>query len=185
VKLRELPGAAGLGLLASLMAHAATYGHEHAMGGAYHALLQASAFAAAVGFALAALGVVFAARGHYADGSVVAARLAALLPSFPVIAVAASMWFAAGEAVEGAHAGAPVLLIALALFATTALVQCAAGLILRFINAIAVAVADDRFADRKPRWIFRATFAVVRTPEPARSRRFARPPPGAMHSACI
>lgn len=178
--LRKLPGAAGLGLLAFVAAHAATFGGEHSVGGAYHGAILAAAIAAGVGFALAAIAVACAGRGMCADGSVLASRLSALLPSVWATIVFSAVWFALVEGGEGAHAVAALpFVIAVLLLACCAVHWCTRAL-LHFVGTIALVVAKLRFAARAHVWIIRAHETVRALSEPARMRRFARPPPGSM-----
>ena len=66
--LRKVPGSLALGLLASLGAHAALYGGEHAIGGAYHALLVQIALAATVGFVAFAGAFAWIQSGNSTEG---------------------------------------------------------------------------------------------------------------------
>ena len=178
--LRKLPGAAGLGLLAFLAAHAATFGGEHSVGGAYHGAILAAAIAAGAGFALAAVAVACAGRGKCADGSVFASRLSALLPSIRATVAASAGWFALVEGGEGAHAVASLPLVIAALLVACWAVHWCARALLHFVGTIALVVAKLRFAPRTHVWIIRAHETVRALSEPARTRRFARPPPGSM-----
>lgn len=185
VTLRKLPGAAGLGLLAFLAAHAATFGSEHSVGGTLHGTLLATALAAALGFVLAAVAVACAGHDAYADGTVLASRLRALLPGAGAMLVSASAWFALIEGREGAHASASYALVVAALLAASWLVHLCARALLRFVGAIAVVIARFRFVPRLLTWLPRTHDVVRAVREPERLRRFARPPPGSMHVACI
>ncbi len=177
VTLRQAPGALVLGLAAALLGHAALFHGDHAMGGAYNGLLlQAGGTAAfALVGTLAALlvnGAKFAA-----DGSVLASRIAARLPGFPMLAASTLLWFSLGERIEPQHGATPLPLTLLALvIATFAIAALARGIV---------------------RWLAQAVFGITRSlchPElvegrlntyatPGRAqrdttgRRFARPPP--------
>ena len=67
VALRKVPGCLALGLSASLAAHAALYGGEHAIGGAYHALLVQIALAAALGFIALVGALAWAQSGNRSE----------------------------------------------------------------------------------------------------------------------
>jgi hypothetical protein len=101
------------------------------------------------------------------------------------IGAAATLWFVAAESIEGAHADGALPIIAVALVVATWLVRLAASALLHFIGEIVLAIARTVFADRTPQWILLAHPVVRATSEPSRFRRFARPPPGAMHRLCI
>jgi hypothetical protein len=174
---RQLPGLALLGLLAALLAHAASYGGEHEAGGVYHTVLLLTAIAGAGGFGVAtAILVAFGSRRH-GDGSLLAAALRPALPSPVPLTVAASAWFAVMETMEPHHVVMSPLAIAMALI-LAALVVCAGAR--RFINALAKIVFCIIAAAHRRR----AAFApYIFAPRPsARAvafayRRFARPPP--------
>jgi hypothetical protein len=171
-----LPGAVALGLLASLLAHAAVYGGDHAQGGSYHDAYFSLAIAGAACFALV-LGYLALAGGHCCMGSILAARLARLLPPLPLLTAAASGWFALGESIEGRHPTAAMWLIATALAAASAVLRLLAGLFIRAIGAIAVAVLTRAFAPRLPK-AHRFFTPPLRVRDAAYlGRRFARPPP--------
>ena len=99
--------------------------------------------------------------------------------------VAASAWFALVEGCEGAHAGASLAFVVAALLAASWLVHLFARALLRFVGAIAVVIARFRFVPRLLTWLPRVHDIVRAISEPERLRRFARPPPGAMHVVCI
>ena len=135
VTLRKVPGALALGLLASLAAHAALYGGEHAMGGGYHALLMQAALAAALSLllffgALAWTEVGRAPRrqrlGRPAARTPAHAGSASCLPRRCGTALA--------EAVEPHHAGASPIAVLVAL-------AVAAWLVLRLARALIDALA--------------------------------------------
>jgi hypothetical protein len=177
VNTRRIPGAILLGLLASLVAHAAAFGDGHAVGGAFHDPLVAAALAAAVGLFAGFAAMAWIGAGRHADGSVLASRLEARLPRPVGLAAASAVWLATAEMLEGAHLGAPPLTLALSLAAAAALVYaCAAGIV-RLLAGIAVAVRRTTFAPRAPRRLRRAYAVVHATPAGRTGRRFARPPP--------
>lgn len=183
--LRKLPGAASLGLLAFLAAHAATFGGGHEVGGAYHAIVQMMALAAVAAFALGGIAIAWSGRGEWADGSIFASRLGTLLPGARATLGAAIVWYAIVERAEATHATAALPLVLAALLVAAWLVRLGARALLRFIGAIAITVSRPRFAPRTHAWLRRAHRVVRPISEPARLARFARPPPGSMHVACI
>ncbi|MBV8489924.1 MAG: hypothetical protein JO199_05275 [Candidatus Eremiobacteraeota bacterium] len=175
--LKRLPGALALGLLASLAAHSALFGGDHAMGGAYHgALIEGAAVActALLGFivALAWLGARTAA-----DGSVLARRMGDALPTLPAILLSAGAWFAIGERIEPSHGAAPLLvtivLLVLAAWLSRRLAIAALGLLARAI----LAGFTSPFALREPMWSLNPAPAPLVRRSPHLRRRLARPPP--------
>ncbi|MGA8535756.1 MAG: hypothetical protein WB615_16740, partial [Candidatus Tumulicola sp.] len=107
---RGIPGALALGLLASLLAHAALYGGHHAMGGAYHDALSELAGAGGAGFAVLLAALAWTGSRVAADGSILAARLGSRLPAIGPVAAAAGLWFALAERIEPRHGDAGLLL---------------------------------------------------------------------------
>jgi hypothetical protein len=177
VILRKVPGALALGLLASLGAHAALYGNEHAMGGGYHAAFVQVAIAAVLGLFLGASALAWSSAGRTPDGSVLAARLTDRLPGFAPLAVATALWFGVAEAIEPHHAGTAALVTLLALALAAATVRLLAVVGLAFLARVVFAIARPAFSPRTPCWARRPE-----SPAPLRRilcgrRRFARPPP--------
>jgi hypothetical protein len=179
VKLRGLPGALAFGLLASFFAHAAVYGHEHAMGGAYHELLRSMALAAVGGFAMAFGALAWFGAGPCSDGSVLAARLAGHLPSLPLLAAAGFGWFVLGESIEGTHPDASAILIAAALLVVSWLLLAGLRALLRLVAAIVVAILTIEFAPRLEQWSAHFALPPIARETLHRFRLFARPPPSA------
>jgi hypothetical protein len=175
--LRGLPGALALGLLASLVAHATLFGGEHAMGGAYHALLLQAAAAACVGLLATFCALAWAGAGQVADGSVLARRLTDRLPGFAPLVAASGGWFALIEALEPHHAEAPLLATLLCLVVAAWLLLAAARGVTRAIAKAAIAVARTPFSPRVPVWTRRVRPAPLVRRSPLLRRRFARPPP--------
>ena len=103
VKPRQLPGLAILGLLASLIAHAASYGGNHELGGAYHATLELLALVGAGAFAASIGAFAWLGARRYAEGSILAAALRPLVPSPGALAVSAGLWFGLIESLEPEH----------------------------------------------------------------------------------
>lgn len=178
MKARELFGAATLGLLASLLAHAAGYGTGHAMGGSYHETLLAAAGCATLAGAIALLGFAWAATGRTLDGSLVAARLRTALPSWHAVVLSATAWLTIAENIEPHHDAASPLLLAFALAAAAWLVLRCAERIVAFFAAIVIAVWRAHFASRRQICAF-----FPRERAPRRRNRIAshrltvRPPP--------
>lgn len=173
--------AASLGLLAALLAHAASYGSAHVVGGAHHVALELLALAGGGGFAAVVSALAWLGAGRQADGSVLAAALRPLVPSLASLLVSATFWFAAIESLEPEHATrAPILLIALCLVLAATIIALAAKWFVCAVAAIALAISHLTFARRlvtysrrfKQRSSARRTDFVY--------RRFARPPPGLM-----
>ena len=177
MKLRELPGALILGLLASLVAHGAAYGGGHATGGAYQADVLSLALAGAVGFALLLGLVAWVNSRRMADGSVLASKLLPLLPNPAAIGALASASFFGIEALESHHAQAPGVLILIALLLASFALSKLAQLFVRAIAHVVFALSRQAFAPRRPFFARRAV-ALVRISGGAHAyRRFARPPP--------
>lgn len=178
MRARELPGAAALGLLASLLAHTAGYGGGHAMGGAYHDSLLAAASLAGLGSLLILLGMAWAGSGRTLDGSVLAARLQAALPSWHLLAIAATLWLALGESIEPRHDDASPFLLAIALLTAAWIVRALALLLVRCIAGVVIAIRSEAFARRAlaHRRLFLEPAPLAHHLLCAR-RRYARPPP--------
>ncbi|HTU70139.1 MAG TPA: hypothetical protein VMF11_07430 [Candidatus Baltobacteraceae bacterium] len=178
---RQLPGLAVLGLLASLLAHAMSYGESHQVGGGYHQAVELLALTGAGVLAVLAGSLACVGARRYATGSVLAARLRTLVPPLPLLAAAATIWFALIESVEPPHPyDAPILLIALSLAAAAAAISFLFGWLLRAIAEFAFAIASRPFVRRPV--CYRRRFAHRSSARRAVFvyRRFARPPPGVM-----
>ena len=146
MRLRQLPCALVLGLLASLAAHVAAYGGAHVEGGAYHALLEDLALC---GGAIGLFGAMFGAfggAGGCLQGSVLAARLAVWLPSARLIALTGLSWFVLIESVEPAHAAVSLLAIAALMLLASIALRVAAHTVLRAIAEFVFAVVRAPFA---------------------------------------
>ncbi len=175
--LREIPGALALGLLASLIAHTALYGGDHAMGGAYHTVLLELAATGCAGFAVALAALAWTGSGKAADGSVLAARLTSRLPGFASLAVSAGLWLAIGERVEASHADAGLFAtVAALIIAAVALLTLTRWLVRRLAGAVIV-IARSPFAERPLLWVRHLQPAPIARRSPVLRRRFARPPP--------
>ena len=167
-----------LGLLASLIAHAAIFGGQHAMGGEYHGALVQLALAGSIGMGTAFAALTWCSAGRASDGSVLAARLGKRLPSLPAILGMTSLWFALGERIEPEHATASILLTLLSLVVSAGLLWLIARRSLRLLVKTAFSIARPPFAGRVPLWVRRAEPAPVSRRSPLLlRRRFARPPP--------
>lgn len=177
--LRKVPGALVLGLLASLVAHAALYGAEHAMAGGYHALLVQAAIAGAIGFLMTFGAIAWSAAGSIPDGSVLAARLTERLPDFAVVGATAAGWLALAEAVEPHHASAPAVVMVACLVLASWLVQRFARSIVEALASLAIAISRPAFTPRTPSWTRHRPASPLARRAPCARRRFARPPPTA------
>jgi len=177
VTVRGIPGALALGLLASLIAHAALYGRDHAMGGAYHDILIQLASAGAGGF-MALLGaLIWTGWRRAADGSVLAARLTSRLPGLAPLAAGTGFWFAVGERIEPRHADAGFVLTVAVVVAAAWAVLALARRGVRLLAGAIIAILRSPFAQRAPGWIRRPRPAPIARRSPLLRRRFARPPP--------
>lgn len=182
VKLKEVPGALALGLLAALAAHSATFA-DHAMGGAYHdALLAIVAFAlmASLSFVVS---FAWKGAGRILDGSVLASCLRQWLPRWPALAAAAALWFTLGESIEAHHASAPTFLVILALAMAAWLILALARAIISTIAAIAIAIRSAGYAPHVPTWPRRAPAVFIARSLLRSAQRYVRPPPFAVTGA--
>jgi hypothetical protein len=181
VRLRQLLPAASLGLLAALLAHTASYGNAHVVGGAHHMVLELLALAGGGGFAVVVASLAWLGAGRQADGSVLAAALRPLVPSLAGLLVSATLWFAAIEGLEPEHATrAPILLIALCLALAAIVLVAAARTFVRAIAAIAIAIVHLAFERRPVTYSRRFEQRSSARRTDVVYRRFARPPPGVM-----
>lgn len=181
VRLRQFPAVAILGLLASLAAHAASYGGNHEAGGAYHMALELLALAGVGGFLASVAAVAWLGVRRHADGSVLAAALRPLVPPVAALAVSAGLWFTAIESLEPNHLWhASLILVAIFLIAASLLINLASRALVRAIAALTVAIVRPPFA-RRPA-CYRRRFAHRSSARRTRFvyRRFARPPPSRM-----
>ncbi len=181
VRPRQLPGLAILGLLASLIAHTASYGGNHELGGAYHSTLELLALVGAGAFAASLVAFAWLGARRHADGSILAAALRPLIPSGAPLAVSASLWFGLIESLEPEHLWhASLLAVALCLIAASLLVAFLASAVVRAVAAIVLAIAREPFVRRPV--CYRRRFAHRSSARRAVFvyRRFARPPPGLM-----
>jgi hypothetical protein len=180
VKLRELPGTLILGLLASLLAHAASFGGDHAVGGPFHEALSSLALAGGLGFALLLGLAAWSKTARLAQGSVLAARLGPLVPSAASVTAFATPAFFAIEALEGRHAPVIIGVVLVALAISSFVVAKLAQLFVRAIAHLVVAIASHAFAPRLPYFIRRASARPRICSTRFTYRRFARPPPRMM-----
>jgi hypothetical protein len=177
VTLRKVPGALALGLLASLAAHAALYGGDHAMGGAYHALLLEAALAGAVGLLVFFGGMAWAESGLTANGSVLAVRLRERLPTLWATTASAAGCYGLSEGLEPHHTSASSVATAIALIAGAWLVRSVVRAVVDVFASAAVATLQVSFAPRTPSWNRRERVRPIPRRTPLIWRRFARPPP--------
>ena len=174
---REFPGALILGLLASLVAHAAIFGGDHAMGGPYNGLLLQLALVGSLGMSAAFAALAWGGAGAVAEGSVLAARIGDRLPAFPALLGATCLWFALAERIEPEHAAASLLVTVLCLVVSAVLFGIAARFILRLLVGVTFIVSRPRFSGRVPAWIRHTQPRPIKLRSPLLRRRFARPPP--------
>jgi hypothetical protein len=166
-----------LGLLAALLAHAAVYGGGHAMGGRYGTLVAGSAALGLTAALVAALVLAWSHAGQTVNGSVLAARLSRRLPSWPTLAIASSLWFAAAECAEPHHAIWSPAVLGVTLAAAAFIVRAWARASLRFIATIVFAMRR-RGARIVAGPIRRAYAAPIRRGSEPVYAQYARPPPG-------
>lgn len=178
MSLRQLPGALILGLLASLIAHAAGFGGSHTEAGAYHELLSILAFAGAGGSLAAAICAAFGNCGRCAQGSILASRLCAWIPGAGAVALAGGVWFSFIESLEPAHGTASFIIIALAMLIAALTLRLIAVLTARVLATCAIAIARVATAPRTVFFPRRYETPAIVTPHLAR-RIVTRPPPRA------
>ncbi len=180
VTLRKIPAGLALGLLASLTAHVALYGRQHAVGGAYHALLMQISAAAALAF-IALLGAVaWRQSRHLAGSRALAASLRERLPGLGTVVTSAAAWYAGVEAIEPHHAGASGFALVAALAAASyAVLRLARAMADAFAHA-AIAISRTSFSPRVPAWQRRPRERVIARHSLQARHRFARPPPVAV-----
>jgi hypothetical protein len=174
---RGLPGAIALGLLASLVAHTAIFGGDHAMGGAYHEVLVQAAITACLGFVASYGALAWAGKSGTSDGSVLASRLARHIPGLPLVFGSAVVWYVLAEALEPHHAPASAGAIVIALASAAWLFLTGARALVRTLAKAVLAVARTYFSPRTPSWERRRKAAPIARRSPLLRRRFARPPP--------
>jgi len=177
VSLRKVPGALALGLLASLGAHTALYGGDHAIGGGYHALLVQVAVGGVLSLLVGLAALAWSASRLTGDGTILATRLNERLPGLAALGTAAAFWFGVAEAIEPHHAGAAPLAILLALAAVAWIVRQIAVFAVTLLARVVFAIARLAFSTRTPSWAPRQRRAAPRRPLFGTRRRFARPPP--------
>jgi hypothetical protein len=183
VKVRGLPGALAFGLLGSFLAHTALYGHEHAMGGAYHEILRSMVLAAVGGFGAALGGLAWFTAGQYSNGSVLATRLSTQLPPLWLLSTAAFGWFTFGESIEGHHPDPSFATTLTIIILTAWLLLLGLRAALRVLAAIVVAIKTIAFASREPVWSIHPALPPIVSEANHRFRLFARPPPSVLARA--
>ncbi len=170
-------GAVLLGLPVALLAHVATFGNEHVMGGSEHALL------VQVGYVLAALAGVAGLTGTLLSsrsaqsGSLLATRISTYLPVWLPLVICALGWFIGIERLESPTPSIdPLTLLWLGILAFLAIRGARAAV--RAFAALAVAWYAPARAARPGLASLRFAYSVP--PVVSRGhvrRRFARPPP--------
>ncbi len=176
--LREFPGALVLGVLASLMAHTALFGGDHAMGGGYHAALLQLAIVGSVGLLVFYGLLAWSGSRNAADGSVLAARITPRLPGFFALCASTTLWYAVAERIEPEHAAhAPLLGTMVALAAAAWVVLALTRALVRLLASAVIAIARTRWAPRVLFLVERSPVRLIVRRSPIHRRRFARPPP--------
>lgn len=177
VTLRKIPAGLALGLIASLIAHVALYGRQHAVGGTYHALLMQISSTAVLAF-IALLGALaWSQSRNLADGRALATFLRERLPSLGTVVTSGAAWYAGVEAIEPHHAGASGFALLAALGAASyALLHLARAMADTFAHA-AIMISRTSFSPAVPAWRRRPRERVVARHSIQARRRFARPPP--------
>jgi hypothetical protein len=166
-----------LGLLASLLAHGALYGHEHEAGGGYHILLLETAVAGLVAFVSAIALFAWSGARSAVDGSVLSARLASRLPGFGPLAVSAALWFALTEALEPRHADASFAGTAICLTAAAWIIAALCRWFCALLAEAILAIVGTAFRPRSLSWLHVRDATPPRRRTLCTHRRFARPPP--------
>ncbi len=182
VLMRKIAGWTGallLGLPVALLAHMATYGGEHVVGGAEHGFVVATALLVASLAAVIGVAATVLSSRHAQSGSVSAARIGAYLPAWLPLALTAFAWFWGVERLESSHVvfSLPIIL-GLALVAW--LTVRGARAVLRGLAGFAVAWYAPGRSGRGFTALRLPTVAPVATPLAPLRRRFARPPPLAL-----
>jgi len=179
VRMRRLAAWAGalvLGLPVALLAHLATFGDAHIVGGTDHTVVVAGAWALAAVAALASAAAAVLSSRRTQSGSVAAARLRAYLPSWGALAVSAGLWYLAVERLESSHIAISLTTV-LALAALAYLAVRVTRSLLRAFASLAIAwFAPGRAPLAIPSFRFVYASPALAMAAPVR-RRFARPPP--------
>ncbi|HUY11358.1 MAG TPA: hypothetical protein VMV73_03760 [Candidatus Dormibacteraeota bacterium] len=178
--LRAIRGSLVLGLLAALVAHVALFGGQHAIGGAYHALLMQATSAVSLGFVVFVGALAWGLSGNAGSGRVLSTRLREELPGIGSVVASAAAWYAGIEAIEPHHLGAPVIALIVALTAASYLVFRLARAVVDGFALVAVALCHSPFSPRLPAWGRRPRWLLILAHSFLAGRRFARPPPIAL-----
>jgi len=177
--LRNVAFALPFGAMAALGTHTVRFGDDHAFGGDADDAIVTLAVGGTLAIALAILHVFLARGTTILDGSIVRARLAALIPHpLLIFGIASSVYYGI-EGVEGHLPGFGLPTVFLAFFAV------ALGLLLRRLSAFfacfAAHISRDWLAqlDARARRVWQLGFDVRPLhPQLARStRRLGRAPP--------
>lgn len=147
------------------------------MGGAYSALLlQAGSTAIfALGGILTAL--LWGGAKFAADGSVLASRIAARLPGFPMLAASTLFWFALGERIEPQHGTTPLPLSLLVLLVAAFAIQALARSVVRWLAQAVFSIARPSCHPELVEGRLNTYATPGRAQRDTTGRRFARPPP--------
>lgn len=177
MSLQKVPGAVALGLLASLVAHAALYRGEHAAGGNYHVLLLEIAAAGGIGVLFAGLLLAWSGARRAVTGSVLSARIAARLPGFIPLLTATLLCYATIERLEPQHADASLLGAGVCLTAAACIVAALCRWFCAVLAQTMLLIASAAFSARTFVWCGSPAAAPSRRLTLCTHRRFARPPP--------
>jgi hypothetical protein len=154
------------------------FGNSHAAGGSFHEVLLDGVLVATACFLVLLGALAWRAGPTVLNGSVLAGRIAKIIPGNVVLAGGAALWFTGIEALEPSHAGGSAVLTVVALIVAAALTGYAVRAIVRALAAVSFACSATAFVPL-------ATVFVPRRPigtaflwrRLAAHRRFARPPP--------
>lgn len=176
VRLGRVVRAFALGVPATLVAHALSFGADHEVGGRFNGAVFSIAIVALAGFVLGCVAVAWRGR-TVADGSILACRLRGRLPATSSIFLSAAVLFAGCELLEPAHGFGNVLVIAGLLVACSWCVRATARVIASVIALATVAIESTRFDLRPVMWrAFYVGPVLLAISVPARFP-FVRPPP--------
>lgn len=178
--IRRLPAATVLGLVAALVTHAVLFGGEHVWGGAYHSALLELTLAAVTSLTAATAAFLWSGAHCAADGTVLASRLRAMLPGWAAIAASGAGWFALGECLESAHAGVPLLAVAVMLALVAWMLRRFASVALRALAEFVFIIASAVAVSHRQNFVWRPSTTSLRgfaQDEKLWRRRFTRPPP--------
>ena len=147
MSIRKFPVALALGLPVAVLAHMASFGDAHTLGGHAHRLLLDGTITALCAIMAALLGAAIIFASARTNGSIVASRLTALLPDPAFIFGASVVWIGLIERIESTHQMAfPVIAAALILITLAAHAALRFGI--RVLARLAVSIFERAFAKR-------------------------------------